>query len=95
MPETGILTEKYLGEEYVVKHSDWDNGCGFEQWSTIHNLSRTYEGLQDYHFNQHGHNIVAQAVINHIEKYNLLEINNLNWLNVSNNSFNTIFNKLI
>ena len=78
LPEMAILAEKYFGEEYVVKHPEWDNECGFEKWSTKHNLSQNYPGLMDNHFNQYAHNTVAQTVIDHIEKYNLLEVNKFN-----------------
>ena len=65
-----------LGDEYVVQHDDWDNKVGFENWSQKYNQASTYSGLRDYHLNQEGNDILAESVINHIEKYNIIEKNN-------------------
>lgn len=73
--ETGELCKEVLGDKYVVQHSDWDKKVGIEEWSKRYNFSSQYEGLQDYHLNQEGNDILAEIVINHIEKYNLLEKN--------------------
>jgi len=74
--ETGVLCKEMLGDEYVVQHDDWDNKVGFENWSEKYNLAATYSGLRDYHLNQEGNDILAESVINHIEKYNIIEKNN-------------------
>ena len=73
--ETGQLVEKYLGEKYVVKHDTWDNKVGFETWLNKNNLAQKYQGLKDYHMCQEQHDVMAKIVINHIEKYKLLEKN--------------------
>lgn len=75
--ETGQLVEKYLGEKYVVKHNTWDYKVGFERWLNNNNLANKHQGLHDYHMSQEQHNEMAKIVINHIEKYNLLQKNNI------------------
>lgn len=75
LPEHGEVLTKYFNEKYLIKFNINNNiHYGFEDWMKDYTISYKYH-IDDYHFNLEGNKIVAENVINHIEKYNLLQKN--------------------
>lgn len=73
LPEIGLQVEKLLGERYVIK---LDGEYGFEEWIQSRNLSSSYAGLRDYHFNLSGHQELSKHVISHLNNFDLIKRNN-------------------
>lgn len=73
LPELSNIIVNELGEKYLVnfdyKNKSYNN---FEDFYMDVSLSNQYKGLLDHHFNLEGHSIIANGVINHIKKYNLI-----------------------
>tara|TARA_B100000925_G_C21997068_1_gene469438 strand:+ start:1690 stop:2397 length:708 start_codon:yes stop_codon:yes gene_type:complete len=75
LPELGELMESKMGEKYVIKiNSDNNISYGFEDLAQVYNIYHEHK-LNDYHLTKEGNKILARNVIEHIEKYNLLQKN--------------------
>jgi hypothetical protein len=73
LPEIATIIENRLGSEMVVKFNfDGEIYNSFEPFIHKITLHNKYEGLKDYHFTLEGHKLISKSVIEHIEKYNIL-----------------------
>lgn len=74
--EMGEYLLNELGEEKVI-HFNYNNKIytSFEPFLDDISLMKKYnQGVKDGHFSSEGHQFIAKSIIEHIEKYNLLEL---------------------
>lgn len=81
LPEIGELMEMYFDESISIKIIDGNNIYNsFEPLLERYSLSSKYSGLNDSHFSSEGNLVIANSVINHLEKYKIIEKNKFNLL---------------
>lgn len=74
--EMGDYLLNELGDEKVISFDyRGDIYNSFEPFLGAISLNNKYHGCNDGHFSSEGHQFIAKSIIDHIEKYNLIEKN--------------------